>query len=210
MIVAVIAALVAFVGVLQIRSQAAVERSLEGQDNTSLAFLIDDLHQSNDELGNEQSQLERRRQSLQGGSSTAALAELTSEAQRLRMVEGLVAVHGPGVVIHVEAPLSSIDVEDAINNLQVGGAEAVAVNDHRVITGSVVKQGSNEVLIDGASTKGPWTFTAIGDQDRLRTTADLMTRSLQADPRVATASYDVLGDVTIRAVLTPRPFVYAS
>jgi uncharacterized protein YlxW (UPF0749 family) len=208
--VAVIAALIAFVGVLQIRSQAAVERSLEGQDNTSLAFLIDDLHQSNDELAAEQAQLEMRRQSLQGGSSTAALTELTSEAQRLRLVEGLVPVHGPGVVIRVDAPLSSIDVEDALNNLQVGGAEAVAVNDHRVITGSIVKQGSNAVLIDGASTRGPWTLTAIGDQDRLRTTADLMTRSLQADPRVSAASYDVVGDVTIRAVLTPRPFVYAS
>jgi uncharacterized protein YlxW (UPF0749 family) len=208
--VALIAALVAFVGVLQIRSQAAVERSLEGQDNTSLAFLIDDLHQSNDELAAEQAQLERRRQSLQGGSSTAALSELTAEAQRLRMVEGLVAVHGPGVEIHVDAPLTSIDIEDALNNLQVGGAEALAVNDHRVITGTTVRQASNAVLIDGASTRGPWTFTVIGDQDRLRTSADLMTRSLQADPRVSAASYDVLSDVTIRAVLTPRPFVYAS
>ena len=208
--VAVIAALVAFVGAVQVRSQAEVERSLEGQDNTSLAFLIDDLHQSNDALAAEQAQLESRRQSLQGGSSSAALSELTAEAQHLRMVEGLAPVHGPGVVIHVDAPLSSIDIQDALNNLQVGGAEAVAVNDRRVITGSVIKQGTNAVLVDGASTRGPWTFTAIGDQDRLRTTADLMTRSLRADSRVSAAGYDVMSDVTIRAVVTTRPFVYAS
>ena len=106
MTVAVIAALVAFVGVLQVRSQAAVERSLEGQDNTSLAFLIDDLHQSNDELATEQAQLELRRQALQGGGSSAALNELNSEAQRLRMVEGLLPVHGAGVTIYIVAPLS--------------------------------------------------------------------------------------------------------
>jgi uncharacterized protein YlxW (UPF0749 family) len=208
--VAVIAALVAFVGVIQVRSQAQVERSLQGQDNTSLAFLIDDLHQSNDELAQEQSQLEARLALLKVGTSSAALDELQSEAERLRLVEGLVAVHGPGVVIHVAAPLTSIDIQDAVNNLQVGGAEAIAINDRRVITGSVINQGTDAVVIDGASTRGPWTLVAIGDQDRLRTTADLMTRSLQADPRVARADYDVLKDVTITAVVTPRPFVYAS
>ena len=208
--VAVIAALVAFVGVIQVRSQAQVERSLQGQDNTSLAFLIDDLHQSNDELAQEQSLLEARLALLQVGTSSAAMDELQSEAERLRLIEGLVAVHGPGVVIHVAAPLTSIDIQDAVNNLQVGGAEAIAVNGRRVITGSVINQGADAIVIDGTSTRGPWTFVAIGDQDRLRTTADLMTRSLQADPRVARAGYDVLGDVTITAVVTPRPFVYAS
>jgi uncharacterized protein YlxW (UPF0749 family) len=208
--VAVIAALVAFVSVIQVRSQAQVERSLQGQDNTSLAFLIDDLHQSNDELAQEQSLLEARLALLQVGTSSAAMDELQSEAERLRLIEGLVAVHGPGVVIHVAAPLTSIDIQDAVNNLQVGGAEAIAVNGRRVITGSVINQGADAIVIDGTSTRGPWTFVAIGDQDRLRTTADLMTRSLQADPRVARAGYDVLGDVTITAVVTPRPFVYAS
>ena len=208
--VAVIAAVVAFVSVLQVRSQAAVERSLEGQDNTSLAFLIDDLHQSNDELATEQAQLEIRRQALQGGGSSAALNELNSEAQRLRMVEGLLPVHGAGVTIYIVAPLSAIDVQDAFNNLQVGGAQAVAINERRVITGTVIKQGENAVLIDGASTRGPWTFSAIGDADRLRTTADLMTRGLRADPRVKVATYEVGADLAIRAVVTPRPYVYAS
>jgi uncharacterized protein YlxW (UPF0749 family) len=208
--VAVIAALVAFVGVLQVRSQFEVERSLEGQDNTSLAFLIDDLHQSNDELAAQQAQLEVQRQQLQGGGGSATLNELTLQAQRLKMVEGLVPVHGPGVKIYIDAPLSSIDVQDAFNNLQVGGAEAVAVNDRRVITGSIIKQGDNAVLIDGASTRGPWTFAAIGDQERLRTTADLMTRALEADPRVTSATYEVVPDLQIRAVITPRPYVYAS
>jgi uncharacterized protein YlxW (UPF0749 family) len=208
--VSVLAALVAFVGVIQVRSQAEVERSLEGQDNTSLAFLIDDLHQSNDELAREQATLEARRARLGGGNSASALDALQSEAQGLRMVEGLLPVHGPGVEVRVKAPLSSIDVQDAVNDLQVGGAEAIAVNDRRVITGSVIKQGTESVMIDGASTRGPWTFVAIGDQDRLRVAADLMTRALQADPRVSAAAYDVLPDVTIRAVVTPRPYVYAS
>ena len=91
-------------------------------------------------------------------------------------VDAMGGDHGPGVTIFIDAPLSSIDVQDALNNLQAGGAEAVAINDRRVITGTVVKQGDNAVLLDGAPTRGPWRFIAIGDKDRLRTTADLMTR----------------------------------
>jgi uncharacterized protein YlxW (UPF0749 family) len=210
MTMAVIAALVAFVGVLQVRSQAEVERSLEGQDNTSLAFLIDDLHRSNDELADEQAQLQSRRDVLQAGTSVGALSELSDEAQRLKMVEGLVPVHGPGVTIVVDAPLSSLDIQDAFNNLQIGGAQAVAVNGRRVITGTIIKQGTNAVLIDGTATRGPWQFLAIGDQERLSATAEVMTRALRSDPRVAAASYEVVPDLAIKAVLTARPFVYAS
>jgi uncharacterized protein YlxW (UPF0749 family) len=209
-VVALLAALVAFVGVLQIRSQVEVERSLEGQDSTSLAFLIDDLHKSNDELAVEQAQLQARRDMLRSGTSTAALGELTDEAQRLRMLEGLIAVQGPGVTITIDAPLSSIDLQDALNNLQVGGAEAVAINGRRVVTGTVIKQGSDAVLIDEAATRGPWTFQAIGDVQRLSTTAELMTQSLRSDPRVRAAAYSAAPDLLIRATLTPRPYVYAT
>jgi uncharacterized protein YlxW (UPF0749 family) len=209
-LVALLAALVTFVGVLQIRSQAEVERSLEGLDSTSLAFLIDDLHQSNDQLAAEQARLQSRRDALSSGSSTAALGELNDEARRLRMLEGVVPVQGPGVVIDIDAPLSAIDLADAFNNLQVGGAEAVAINQHRVITGTPITQGSGAVLINGDATRGPWTFQAIGDQSRLAATADVMTRSLRSDPRVKSAYYATDPDLVIKAVITPRPYVYST
>ena len=210
LMVALLAAVVGFVGVLQVRSQAEVERSLVGQDNASLAFLIDELHQSNDELSAEESQLQARRDTLRAGSSTAVLGELTDEAARLKLVEGIVPTQGPGVIISVDAPLSAIDLQDAINNLQVGGAQAVAINDRRVVTGTVIKQGSNAVLIDGVGTRGPWSLYAIGDPVRLAATADAMTRSLQSDSRVRAAAYSSESNLVIRAVVTARPFVYAS
>ena len=210
LMVALLAAIVGFVFVLQVRSQAEVERSLVGQDNTSLAFLIDDLHRSNDSLAIEQAQLQSRRDKLQAGSGTVALSELSDEAQRLRLVEGLLPVQGPGVTINIDAPLSALDLQDAFNNLQVGGAEAIAINDHRVITGTVVKQGTNAVLIDGISAHGPWTFQAIGDQPRLSATAEVMTRSLRSDPRVKSAGFQADSNVVIRAVVTQRPYVYAA
>ena len=118
-----IALLVALVATVQIRSQAEVERSLVGIDTTTLAFLIDDLHRANDELSAEAADLAQRKTALQSGGSSAADQELTSEADRLRSIEGLVPVRGPGIVLVIDASgLRSLDLQDAVNNLLAAGA----------------------------------------------------------------------------------------
>src|ERR1700716_782991 len=127
-----LALLVALVATIQIRSQAEVQRSLVGIDTTSLAFLIDDLHRANDSLLTETSDLMRRKAALQSGESGAADKVLTEEANRLRAIEGLVPVHGPGVVIVIDASgLRALDLQDALNNLATGGAGATGGNDRR-------------------------------------------------------------------------------
>ena len=206
----IIALLVALVATVQIRSQAEVERSLVGVDATSLAFLIDDLHRANDSLGGEAADLSQRRATLQSGSSGAADQVLSDEATKLGVLEGLVAVHGPGVVIVVDASgLQALDLEDALNNLATGGAEAVDVNNRRVVAGVPVEQTGAGVAIDGAVVTPPWTISVIGDPVRLGEVADLMVKQLRADRRVRDASYRSASDVVISAVISQRPFVYA-
>ena len=209
--VAVIALLVALVATVQIRSQAEVERSLVGTDTTSLAFLIDDLHRANDLLNAEAADLTRRQATLQTGSAGAADQVLTDEASRLRALEGLIPVHGPGVVIVIDAAgLKVLDLQDALNNLAVGGAEAVAVNNIRVAVGVPIEQTSSGVAIDGVVVPPPWTITTIGDPNRLAEVADLMTQQLRADRRVRQATYRVEAEVVISSVVSERPFVYGT
>ncbi len=205
-----IAFLVALVATIQIRSQAEVERSLVGVDTASLAFLIDDLHRANDALDAEKSDLAQRQATLQSGSSGAADQVLTEEANRLRALEGLVPVHGPGIVIVIDATgLTALDLQDALNNLAAGGAEAIDVNNRRVITGIPVEQTRNGVSIDGVVVTPPWTISVIGDANRLAEVAGLMSQQLHADRRVREATYRVEADVVITSVVSQRPFVYA-
>ncbi len=205
-----IALLVALVATVQIRSELEVERSLVGTDTTTLAFLIDDLHRANDLLLAETSDLTQRRAALQSGSSGAADQELTAEANRLRTVEGLVPVHGPGVVLVVDASgLQALDLQDALNNLSAGGAEAIAVNDRRIAVGVPIVQTANGVAIDGSLVSPPWTIAVIGDANRLAEVAAVMTQQLRGDRRVRQATYRVEADVVIRAVVSQRPYVYA-
>jgi len=139
LVVGLLTALLAFIAVVQVRSQAEVVRSLEGQDSTALAFLIDDLHRANDALASDTAVLAARRDALRGGSNQEADAQLNAEAAQLRVIEGLVPVHGPGVLITIDAPLTALDLQDAVNTIRVAGAEAISLNDHRIVTGTVIK-----------------------------------------------------------------------
>jgi uncharacterized protein YlxW (UPF0749 family) len=205
-----IALLVALVGTIQIRSQAEVERSLVGVDATSLAFLIDDLHRANDSLDVEKASLEGQRATLQSGQPGAADQLLQGEAQRLRAINGYVPVEGPGVVLVIDAgALTALDLQDAANNLFAAGAEALEVNDHRLVTGVAVTQTGGRVAVDGGAVTSPWTISAIGDPTRLAQVAGLMSDQLRADRRVRSVSYRVETDVLITSVLTEKPFVYA-
>jgi uncharacterized protein YlxW (UPF0749 family) len=113
-------------------------------------------------------------------------------------------------VIVIDATgLKTLDLQDALNNLAAGGAEAIAINDRRVVAGVAIEQTSGGVTIDGAVVGSPWTITTIGDANRLGEVADLMTKALRADRRVRQATYRVEADVAIEAVISQRPFVYA-
>jgi len=205
-----IAMLVALVATVQIRSQAEVERSLVGVDPTSLAFLIDDLHRANDSLEAEQSDLKATRAQLESGQSGTADQVLTDEAQQLRALEGLVAVHGPGVVLEIDASgLGDLDLEDALNNLSAAGAEAIDLNGNRVVMGEAITRSGSDVALNGNAIKPPWTISVIGDPTRLGLIAGLMTQQLSADRRVRSASYRVETDILIRSVVSEKPFVYA-
>ncbi|MDQ6691127.1 MAG: DUF881 domain-containing protein, partial [Candidatus Dormibacteraeota bacterium] len=175
--------------VIQIRSQADVARSLEGQDNTSLAFLIDDLHRSNAVLTQESARLQQLRETVRTGAPGAVDAQLAAEAAKLRLIEGALPVVGPGVTVTVDAPLSQLDIQDAVNNLRGAGAEAVAVSGQRVVLGTNIRQSNGSIDIDGVMVRGPWEFTAIGDPAQLVAAAAQMTRTLRADPRVRASSY---------------------
>lgn len=194
-----IALVVALVATIQIRSEVEVQRSLVGTDPTSLAFLIDDLHRANDSLAAEKTDLVGKRAQLESGQSGAADQVLAAEAQRLRMLEGLDPVQGPGVVLQIDATgLTALDVQDALNNLFAGGAEAIDVNGSRMVMG---------VPVNAVST--PLTISAIGDPTRLGLVANLMTQQLRTDRRVRSATYRAESDVVIRSTISAKPFVYA-
>ncbi|MDQ1483096.1 MAG: hypothetical protein QOF35_1172, partial [Actinomycetota bacterium] len=74
--------------------------------------------------------------------------------------------HGPGIRITIADPdvkATSPVLLDAIQELRDAGAEAIQVDDVRIVASSHFGQGANGLEIDGKRVKQPYTITAIGD-----------------------------------------------
>src|SRR5205823_7732569 len=113
-VVSVIAIALGFLVVVQLRSQAAVARTLAAQDDTSVALLINDLNRANNQLlqqgaalADQQTQLHQALTS--GGADSKALSK---ELTTLREVNGAVAVHGPGLEIRIQGPVMDFELQD--------------------------------------------------------------------------------------------------
>src|SRR5690606_26993001 len=112
-----------------------------------------------------------------------AVAGILESAERYAQEAGTVAVSGPGVAVSLtDSPLRGDqipegrtvddlvvhqqDVQGVVNALWRGGAEAMMIQDQRVISTSAVRCVGNTLILQGRVYSPPFVITAIGDQDR--------------------------------------------
>lgn len=207
-VVSLIAALLGFLVILQLRSQDLLARSLANQDNTSVALLINDLNRANGELLQQGIALDQRRQALQqglvaGGTDTRAIEK---ELMVLHVVAGTLPAHGPGLEIRIDGPMMDFELQDALNNLRTAGAEAAALNGYRIINGTPIQTRGNVLQVAGHGVSSPYVLAVIGDPEQLQRAADIAASSLQTRVRVTITRR---ADLAITEVVQPRPLVYA-
>jgi uncharacterized protein YlxW (UPF0749 family) len=207
-VVSLIAVALGFLLVVQLRSQAAVARSLAAQDDTSVALLINDLNRANNQLiqqGAALSQQEAQlRQALTAGG--ADVQAIQKEFVTLREVNGEVPVHGPGLQIRIEGTIMDFELQDALNNLRNAGAEAIALNGYRIVGSTPVQSRGGSLLINGHAVHSPLSLLVIGDPEQLGPAADLSASSLQTRVQVRIQRQT---ELAITEVITPRPLIYA-
>ena len=137
------------------RVQAAQARTEQLQSQlTTTSVEIDDL----------------RAAALGGGSAAQALEE---QIGRLEPAVGAVPVTGPGLVITVDdSPAAGTDRRDQVldvdlqvlaNALWQAGAEAVAINGHRLSSLTAIRSAGNAITVDFRSLTRPYRVEAIGD-----------------------------------------------
>jgi uncharacterized protein YlxW (UPF0749 family) len=197
-----------FLIVVQLRSQAAVARTLAAQDDTSVALLINDLNRANNELMQQSAVLAGQQTQLHqaltsGGADSQALSK---ELTTLHEVNGAVAVHGPGLEIRIEGPVMDFELQDALNNLRNAGAEAISLNGYRIVASTPVVSRGDVLMVAGHVVGTPLDMLVIGDAEQLGPAADLSASSLQTRVQV---SIQRQNDLSITAIVTPRPLIYA-
>ena len=207
-VISLIGLALGFLIVIQLRSQAAVARTLAAQDDTSVALLINDLNHANNQLIQQSAALSQQeaqlRQALTAGGtdSQAIVKELTT----LRVVSGEVPVHGPGLQIRIQGSIMDFELQDALNSLRNAGAEAFSLNGYRIISSTPIISRGQSLLIGGRTVSAPLVLLVIGDPEQLQPAADLSASSLQTRVQV---DIQRKADLAISDVIAPRPLIYA-
>ncbi|NPV08850.1 MAG: DUF881 domain-containing protein [Anaerolineae bacterium] len=142
------------------------------------------LVSANQALREEIERLDRELAALTEPSGGGRLEDMTASLNQLRIVNGAVAVVGPGIEMAVSGSVTAAGVRDLVNELKSAGAEAIAVNGRRVTAWSSFYEGPQGTIMDGHPLGSQVTIQAIGDPVALREVAKRrggFAAALQAD-----------------------------
>jgi uncharacterized protein YlxW (UPF0749 family) len=154
--------------VAQFRARGRLHIVAASQEDQAL--LLSELVDANRSLRAEIESLQSQLAIYEGTSRGTGLQELVAELNRVKVLNGLVEVSGPGVELLVDGPLNTLDLQDLVNELRNAGAEAISLNDHRLVVQSVWgTESSGQIMVDGYPISRPYRLLAIGDPDTLET-----------------------------------------
>ncbi len=164
-------------------------------DSPRLVDLVHDAQNSVDRLSAQRDGLATQIDSAHGGGAGTALAAMQARADELAAAAGLNPVHGPGLVVTLsdaqrdangrfprdaspdDLVVHQQDIQAVLNALWSAGAEAIQMQDQRIIGTSAPRCVGNTLLLNGRTYSPPYTITAIGN-------ATAMQAALAAAPLV--------------------------
>jgi uncharacterized protein YlxW (UPF0749 family) len=167
LLVGSVAFLLGVLVVAQIRAQTG--SGLANLSSQDLTFLVANLNTRNDQSRREIATLGRQLATLELGGSrgTTNINEIRATLDRIRAWSGLDPVGGDGIAIVVSGPIDGPAIEDLVNELRNAGAEAIAIEDVRVVPSTVVGGGAGSVSVDDVALPDPFTIRVIGVQASL-------------------------------------------
>ena len=176
----------------QIQSTGTAFAGLSSQD---LTVLVANLNDRNDQLRGEITTLERELQTLSQNEQRgeASVDELRADLRRVRLYAGADPANGPGVSILVTGPVDGDGIDGLINELRNAGAEAMAIEDVRIVPGVVAVGPAGGAVVEDAPLGDPFTIVAIGAPDKL---TGSLTRSGGIIAQLAATQPDVGVEVT--------------
>ncbi|WP_425508190.1 DUF881 domain-containing protein [Streptomyces bathyalis] len=151
---------------IQVRSTSE-NSSLRGARQEDLVRILDELDDRSKRLEDEKQSLEGQRTELENSSDQAeeARKQTRQKARQLGVLAGTVGAQGPGIELTVTDPGGSVEADmllDAVQELRAAGAEAIEVNNVRVVANTYFSDSSGGVRVDGHKISPPYRFQVIG------------------------------------------------
>ncbi|EAP99029.1 hypothetical protein JNB_02635 [Janibacter sp. HTCC2649] len=157
------------------------QTSIEGLENLradELIRILDTVDQDGNRLAQEIQTLQLSRDRLQ--SSTTSLTEAQRAAQQrldsLAIMAGTAPARGPGIVLTIRDPAHGVTAPlllDTLQELRDAGAEAIEINNVRVVANTYFTDGEGGISISGTPVSAPYIVTAIGDGSTLASAMEI-------------------------------------
>jgi uncharacterized protein YlxW (UPF0749 family) len=150
-------------------------------DAPRLVDLVREAQSSVNHLSAQRDELANKIESAHGRSTDTALKAMLRRSAELAADAGMDPVHGPGLVVTLQdaerdangrfprdaSPDDLVvhqqDIQAVLNALWSAGAEAIQMQDQRIIATSVPRCVGNTLLLNGRTYSPPYTITAIGN-----------------------------------------------
>ncbi len=151
---------------VQIRASNADE-PYSGASEEDLVAVLNDVEGNEERL---REQIADSRSALEQLSddrseSDSALDQAEQRAEAIGILTGQLAAEGPGIRLSISDPDQQIDASlllEAVQELRGAGAEAIEVNDIRVVVSSAFIDTTAGIQVEGAILTEPYTVLAIG------------------------------------------------
>lgn len=171
---------------VQFKSVQVIEASGVGQKReTELRTEYSALKDKSNEMKQQLEEIQNTTKEYTDQSSDvqATMDLLKSDVDKARCDLGYTDVKGPGIVLTIadgknaandkEQVVTYNDLIMAINELKYAGAEAISLNDERVVNNSFVANISEYMVMNDNRISGPYTIKVIGDSKNLESVINI-------------------------------------
>jgi uncharacterized protein YlxW (UPF0749 family) len=180
---------------IQVRSTSG-NSALRGARQEDLVRILDELDNRTQRLEDEKQRLENQRVELENSSDQAeeARKQTQQREQQLGILAGTVAAQGPGITLTIKDTSGIVESDmllDAIQELRAAGAEAIQVNDIRVVVDTHFTGGGGEIEVDGKRITAPYRFKVIGKPQDLEPALNIpggVVQTLEKEQATATVA----------------------
>ncbi len=170
---------------LSVRTQQVVHSTVAKTSGDILGKQVEDQQRT---IRAQQEQIAKYEKGV--GSASAQTQALSADLKSAKLLAGLTAVQGPGVEVTLsdsKTPypgglpagmtppniIHDTDINMVVNELKAAGAEAVAVNDQRLVAVSPVRCAGPTVFVNNTAQTPPYIIKAIGDPKTLETALNI-------------------------------------
>ncbi len=112
------------------------------------------------------------------GQADETAKALGKEIEKTRLIAGLTDVKGRGIIITLDnngfSHVIESDILNILNELKASDAQAISVNDERIVAMSEVREAGRFIMINGKQMLPPFVIKAIADPDKLENSVKIM------------------------------------